>query len=236
MHEDILRTALHQTVDCIELPPGIWNNIQNKLSRRKRLFCFKKAVTVAVVTVMFCITSIGSITSAGATVQSSELFKNKLGTFTLTIMQNTGEKLAEITPTLFLPTTLSHAKEIAKMEIKVPTYLPKGINLGPKTPTLVGRFGSYETSAIKVANKISGSDSEEVILDIRQTTAKEINQNYPPDVKIISEKIKINDNDGLLTSGDGIPPRLYWTDGKYCFRMFGPQDKDELIKIARSMK
>lgn len=236
MHEDILRTYLHQTVDYIELPPSIWNNIQNKLSRRKRSSGFKKAVTIAIVTVLFCITSIGSITSVGAMAQSSWFFKSKLGAFTLIFMQNTGKELAEITPTLFLPTTLSHAKEVAKMEIKVPTYLPEGVNLGPETPTLVGRFGSFETSAIKVSNKINGSDSEHVILDIRQTTASEINQNYPPDVKIITEKIKINNNDGLLTDGDGIPPSLYWTDGKYCFRIFGPQDKGELIKIAESMK
>ena len=236
MHEDILRTALHQTVDYIELPPCIWNNIQNKLSRRKRFPGFKKVVTIAVVTVLFCITSIGSITSVGAAAQSSWFFRSKLGTFTLTFMQNVGKELAKTTITLFLPTTLSHAKEVAKMEIKVPTYLPEGIYLGPETPTLIGRFGSYETSAIKVAEKINVSDSERLILDIRQTTAMEIDQNYPPDVKIISEKIKINNNDGVLTYGDGIPPRLYWTDGQYCFRMFGPQDKGELIKIAESMK
>lgn len=236
MHEDILRTALHKTVDYIELPPSIWTNIQDKLSRRKTFFGFKKVVTIAIVTVLFCIISIGSITSIGATAQGSWFFKSKLGTFTLIFMQNVGKELAEVAPTLFLPTTLSHAKEVAKMEIKVPTYLPERVILGSETPTLVGRFGSYETSAIKVANKINGSDSEEVILDIRQTNASEITQNYPPDIKIIHEKIKINNNDGLLTVGDGIPPSLYWTDGKYCYRMFGPQDKSELIKIAESMK
>ena len=114
--------------------------------------------------------------------------------------------------------------------------LKEGVNLGPDTPTLVGRFGPYETSAIKVSNKINGSDSEHVILDIRQTTASEVNQSYPPDIEIITEKVKINNNDGLLTDGDGVPPILYWTDGKYCFRMFGLQDKGELIKIAESMK
>ncbi len=236
MHEDVLRSALHQTVDNIEIPPGIWNNIQNRLYRNKRWSGFKKAVTIAAGTTLFCITSIGSITSAGTEAQSSWLFKNKLGAFTLIIVQNVGKELAEITPTLFLPTTLSHAKQVAKMEIKVPTYLPEQINFGPNTPTLVGRFGSYETVAIKVSEKLDGSDGERIFLDIRQTTAKDLNTNYSRDVKITSENVKINNNEGVIISGDAISLKLYWTDGKYFFRMFGPRDKDELLKIAESMK
>ncbi len=237
MHEEVLRSALHQTVDKIELPPGIWNNIQNRLyNRPKKWSGFKKAVAIAAGTTLFCITSIGSITSAGAEAQGSWLFKNKLGAFTLTIVQNVGKELAQITPTLFLPTTLSHAKQVAKMPIRVPTYLPAGISLGANTPTLVGRFGSYETVAIKVLEKVDGSDAEKIFLDIRQTTAKDLNVNYPPDVKITSEKIKISNIEGVIISGDAICPMLYWTDGKYFFRMFGPRAKDELLKIAESMK
>lgn len=180
-------------------------------------------------------------TVVGASLHKSVLFKTKLGSFTLTLVQSLGQQVAGISPTLFLPTTLSNAKQVAKITIKTPTYLPGGIEIDSETPTLVGRFGEFETVAIKVLEKIqlsNGQTGERIFLDLRQTTSTEMEANYPPDAEVIPQKVKINTNDGLLVSGEGLAPMLYWTDGKYSFRLSGPssKEKEQLIKIAESMQ
>jgi len=142
--------------------------------------------------------------------------------------------MAEISPTLFLPTTLSHARDVARLDIKVPAYLPEGINIGPYTPTLVGRIGQIETVAIKVSERIQ--HGEIVYLDIRQTTTEQVELNYPPDFNFTSEKVLINGHDGVLILRENGRPRLFWTDGQYFFRMCGPEETEVLIKMAESMK
>lgn len=240
MHEEALKTSLHQIVDEVEIPSSMWTNIESKLDKKTQKFrIFKKLFGAAACFCLLTFIGLGSITPVGASIQKSVLFQTKLGSFTLTLVQNVGQQVAGITPTLFLPTTLSNAKQVAKMSIKTPTYLPEGIEINSDTPTLVGRFGKFETVAIKVSEKVNHDPSAEIIiLDIRQTTSKDLEANYPPDIKITTKQVKINNNDGLLVSGRGLVPMLYWTDGEYSFRLTGPnsKDKDELIKIAESMQ
>lgn len=240
MRDDILSTSLHNSVDYIEIPNSIWDNIQNQInSHGRRKVVFRKIAAAVAAVVLFFTVSLGSITTAGAEVQNSWLLRTQLGSFSLTIIQNIGKEVAGITPTLFLPTTLSQAKQVAKIDIKVPTYLPAGATIDDNTPTLVGRFGSFETVAIKVIDdkvKVVNGDSEQILLDIRQTTAKDLVANFPANIKVTTEKVKINGNDGLLTYGNGLAPGLYWADKQYSYRMFGPTEKNELLKIAESMK
>lgn len=242
MHEEAFTDSLHQIVDNIEIPGSIWITIESRLENKaKKSRFFKKLFAAAACISIFILAGLGSITPVGASLQKSVVFQTKLGSSTLSLVQNLGQKVAGITPTLFLPTTLSNAKLVAKMSIKTPAYLPEGIEINSNTPTLVGRFGKFETVAIKVSEKLqlfNGQTEERIILDIRQTTAKELEANYPPDAEVIPEKVKINNNDGLLVSGPGLVPMLYWTDGDYSFRLFGPssKDKNELIKIAESMQ
>lgn len=242
MHEEALKTSLHQIVDEVEIPSSIWTNIESRLAKKtKNSRIFKKLFAAAICFSLLTFAGLGSITPVGASLQKSVLFQTKLGSFTLTLVQNVGQQVAGITPTLFLPTTLSNAKQVAKMSIKTPTYLPEGIEINSDTPTLVGRFGKFETVAIKVSEKIQLSDdqtAERIFLDLRQTNSQELEANYPQDSEVLPEKVKINNNDGLLVSGQGLVPMLYWTDGEYSFRLTGPnsKDKDQLIKIAESMK
>jgi len=237
MHDEMLKSALHQAVKNVELPPDIWANIQQKIEhRRKSRTITKSATRVAASVILILVVSLGSITKMAAGAEDIWLFKTRLGFFTLTIVRNAGERLAEITPTLFLPTTLSHARKVARMDIKVPTYLPESITVGPDTPTLVGRIGSVETVAIKVAERLQYGDGEIVHLDIRQTTSEELKASYPPEFKFTSETVLINNNEGVLILRDNTRPVLYWTDGQYFFRMYGPEEKEVLIKIAESMK
>lgn len=240
MHEETLKNSLHQIVDGCQIPDRLWNNIQIKLDNKKiKSRRLKKFISVAVSLVLITVISLGSITSVGANIKNTFLFHNKLGTVTLNLVQSVGQHIAGISPTLFLPTTLEKAKNVAKMSIKTPSYLPKGIVIDSNTPTLVGRFGDKETVAIKVLDPITyqlKGEGEVILLDIRQSTANKLDVYYPPDVKIETQKVKINNYDGLLVIEDGLTHALYWTDDKYSYRMFGPRDYQELIKIAESMK
>ncbi|PKM82901.1 MAG: hypothetical protein CVU89_01840 [Firmicutes bacterium HGW-Firmicutes-14] len=237
MYDEILKSALHQAVENIELPPDIWAKIQQKAERqRKSRTVIKNLVRLAASVILILGTSLGSITKMAASAEETWLFKTRLGSFTLTIVHNLGERVAEITPTLFLPTTLSHAREVARLDIKVPAYLPEGIDIGPYTPTIVGRIGSVETVAIKVSERVQYGDGEIVHLDVRQTTAEELESTYPSDFKFTSEKVLINGHEGVLIMRENGRPRLFWTDGQYFFRMFGPEKKEVLIKMAESMK
>lgn len=240
MHEETIKNSLHQIVDGFHIPDSLWNNIQLKLeNKKKKSRRLKRFMSVAVSFVLITIISLGSITSVGANIKNTFLFKNTLGTVTVNLVQSVGQHIAGVSPTLFLPTTLENAKNVAKISIKTPSYLPKGIIIDSNTPTLVGRFGDKETVAIKVLDPITyqlKGDGEVILLDIRQTTADKLDVYYPPDVKIETQKVKINNNSGLLVIEDGLTHELYWTDDKYSYRMFGPQNSQELIKIAESMK
>jgi hypothetical protein len=205
MPENLLRTGLHRAVDGIEVPQDLWLNIQKKHgTRSKRRLYIRRVGLVAAVLLLAVTLSLGSITSALAKVEKSWFLKNAVGTFTLTFVQNIGERVAEVTPTMFLPTTLSHAKQVAKISIKLPTYLPTGVILNDNTPTLVGRFASVETVAIRVTEKFQVQDytgkvstAESELLDIRQTNAGDFTM-VNPDQGFIVEKVKIGEYDGLM--------------------------------------
>ncbi|WP_207642582.1 DUF4367 domain-containing protein [Desulfosporosinus acididurans] len=190
--------------------------------------------------------ALGSITSAFAdSVVKSWLLRNGVGAFTLTFVQNTGEKVAEIIPDLFVPTTLSHARQIAKIPIKLPTYLPQGITINDNTPTLVGRVGSAETIAIRVTQKFLTPDGrgkvvsvESELLDIRETSATDVTM-ATPDQGYTVDNVKIGKNDGIIVmqAKTSLPLFINWSDGKYWFRIFcSGADRNTLIKIAESMR
>lgn len=205
MPENLIKAGLHRAVDGIEVPQDLWQNIQKKqgIRRIRRLYIRRVGLVVAglllAVSIPLCM-----ITPVFANIGKSWFLKNEVGTFTLTFVQNIGEKVAEVTPTLFLPTTLSHAKQVAKISIKLPTYLPEGVTINDNTPTLVGRFGSAETVAIRVTQKFLTQDgtgrvstAESELLDIRETSASDATMVYP-DQGYIVEKVKIGKYDGLM--------------------------------------
>lgn len=240
MHEEVLKSIFRQAVGQVEVPQSLWQNIQTRLARKRKRAAVRRRVVAAIAGIVLIFTvSIGSITPVGAAAQKTWLFKNVLGSATLTIAQNIGENVAELTPTLFLPTTLAHAKQVARMHIKVPEYLPAGTEIGPDTPTLVGRVGSIETIAIKVSDnrvKLKDGSGEVILLDIRETNAKDLEVSYGSDVAITTREVKINGDAGVVVSGEGLAPVLHWNDGQYTYRIFGPSSEEELIKIAESMK
>ncbi|MDO0825554.1 hypothetical protein [Desulfosporosinus nitroreducens] len=205
MPENLIRAGLHRAVDGIEVPQDLWPNIQKKQGSRRirRLYIRRVGLSAAVLLLAITI-PLSTITSAFANVEKSWFLKNEVGTFTLKFVQNIGEKVAEITPALFLPTTLSHAKQVANIPIKLPTYLPEGVAVNDDTPTLVGRFGSAETVAIRVTQKFLTQDgtgrvstAESELLDIRETSASDVTMVYP-DQGYTVEKVKIGEYDGLM--------------------------------------
>ncbi|MHB8126135.1 MAG: DUF4367 domain-containing protein [Desulfitobacteriaceae bacterium] len=246
MPENLIRAGLHRAVDGIEIPQELWENIQVKqgVRRIRRLYIHRIGLAAAVlllaVTIPLC-----TITSAIANIEKSWFLKNEMGTFTLTFMQNIGERIAEVTPTLFLPTTLSHAKQVAKIPIRLPTYLPEGVTLNGDTPTLVCRFSSAETVAIRVTEKFLVKDGtgrvsavESELLDIRQTNSSDVTI-VNPDQGFTVENVKIGRYDGLMVfqTKTSLPRFVNWSDGKYWFRVFcSGADRDTLIKIAESMR
>jgi hypothetical protein len=173
---------------------------------------------------------LGTITSALANVEKSWFLKNDVGTFTLNFVQDIGEKIAEVSPTMYLPTTLSHAKQVTKIPIKLPTYLPAGVRLNDSTPTLVGRFGSVETVAIRVTQTYQTLDStgkpstaESDLLDIRETSVPDVTMNYPAQIFFI-EKVKIGEYDGLMvlqkvSEPSVLPREAISSDGKRVVEM-----------------
>ncbi|WP_088228734.1 DUF4367 domain-containing protein [Desulfosporosinus sp. FKB] len=247
MTENFVRAGLHRAVDGIEIPQHLWASIQKKhVFRRNRRLYLRRVGLMATVLLIAIAIPLGSITSAFADdAEKSWLLRNGVGTFTITFVQNIGEKVAEITPDLFMPTTLSHAKQIAKIPIKLPTYLPEGITINDDTPTLVGRFGSAETVAIRVTQKfltLDGSgrtiSAESELLDIRETSATDVTM-VGSDQGYTVEKVKIGENDGLivLQTKSSLPLFINWSDGRYWFRIFcSSADRDTLIKIAESMR
>ncbi|EHQ87376.1 DUF4367 domain-containing protein [Desulfosporosinus youngiae] len=245
MPESLIRAGLHRAVDGIEIPQGLWENIQAKQGfRRMRRRYIRRIGLAAAVLLLALSIPLCTITPAVANIEKSWFLKNELGTFTLTFVQNIGEKVAEVTPTLFLPTTLSHAKQVAKMPIRLPAYLPEGVTLNGDTPTLVGRFSSAETVAIRVTEKFlvkdrAGRISEEEfeLLDIRQTNSSDVTI-VNPDQGFTVEKVKIGRYDGLMVfqTETASPRFVHWSDGEYWFRVFcSGADRDMLIKIAESM-
>jgi hypothetical protein len=205
MPENLIRAGLHRAVDSIEVPQDLWPNIQKKRGARRSRRLYIRRVCLAAAMLLLAVTiPLSTITSALANVEKSWFLNNEVGTFTLTFVQNIGEKVAEITPTLFLPTTLSHAKQVAKIPIKLPIYLPEGVTINDDTPTLVARFGSAETVAIRVTQKFLTPDgtgkfitAESEVLDIRETSASDVTM-ANPDQGYIVEKVKIGEYDGLM--------------------------------------
>jgi len=258
MPDNILRAGLHRAVDGIEVPQEMWRNIRTiQKTRLKRRVYLRRTGAVAAVILLVITLAVGSITSAVAKVQKSWFLKNAFGTFTLTLVQDIGEKVAEISPTMFLPTTLSHAKQVAKIPIELPSYLPVGVTLDDETPTLVGRVGSTETVAIRVTEKSLVKDPrtgkvrtvEFERLDIRQTNAPDVTM-VDKDGRITVDRVKIGDYEGLIALQTGVPDQsgkiapksvgqpLYviWSDGKYWYRVSGVSNREELVKIAESMR
>lgn len=242
MREELLKGGLRRAVGKIELPITIWQKIETELQvTHRKLTYFKKLLVCASTIILFVILSIISITPVIASIQKSWTITSPFGTFTLNLVQNVGDKVAEVSPTLYLPTTLAHAKQVARMQIKIPSYLPDGIKINSDTPTLVGRFGSSETVAIKISEELqlgNGGTLDSILLDIRQSNVKNITTNLTDDDRTV-EKVKVGNYEGLLIlDNKGRPVTLNWTDGTSWFRLFGrfDIDKTELIKIARSMK
>ncbi|HZK83453.1 MAG TPA: hypothetical protein VFC58_02005 [Desulfosporosinus sp.] len=206
MPENFIRAGLHRAVDSIEVPQDLWQNIQKKQGTRRIRRRYVRRLCLAATALFLAVAiPLSTITSALANANKSWFLENGVGLFTLTFVQNIGEKVAEVTPTLFLPTTLSHAKQVAKIPIKLPAYLPEGITINGDTPTLVGRFGSAETVAIRVTQKFLTQDSkgrvstvESELLDIRQTSASDVTMVNSDDQSYIVEKVKVGEFDGLM--------------------------------------
>jgi hypothetical protein len=231
MPENLIRAGLHRAVDCIEVPQDLWPNIQRKQATRRirRLYIHRLGLAAAVLLLAVTI-PLGTITSALANVEKSWFLKNNVGTFTLNFVQDIGEKIAEVSPTMYLPTTLSHAKQVTKIPIKLPTYLPAGVRLNDSTPTLVGRFGSVETVAIRVTQTYQTLDStgkpstaESDLLDIRETSVPDVTMNYPAQIFFI-EKVKIGEYDGLMflqkvSEPSVLPREAISSDGKRVVEM-----------------
>jgi hypothetical protein len=231
MPENLIRAGLHRAVDCIEVPQDLWPNIQRKQATRRirRLYIHRLGLAAAVLLLAVTI-PLGTITSALANVEKSWFLKNDVGTFTLNFVQDIGEKIAEVSPTMYLPTTLSHAKQVTKIPIKLPTYLPAGVRLNDSTPTLVGRFGSVETVAIRVTQTYQTLDStgkpstaESDLLDIRETSVPDVTMNYPAQIFFI-EKVKIGEYDGLMvlqkvSEPSVLPREAISSDGKRVVEM-----------------
>ncbi|MDQ7097018.1 hypothetical protein REC12_25825 [Desulfosporosinus sp. PR] len=246
MPENLIRAGLHRAVDGIEIPQELWRTIQTKqrFRRLRRLYIRRLGLAAAVLLLAMAI-PLCTITPALANIQKSWFLKNEMGTFTLTFVQNIGEKVAEITPTLFLPTTLSHAKQVAKIPIRLPAYLPEGVIINGDTPTLVGRFNSSETVAIRVTEKLLVKDRtggvsalESELLDIRQTNSPDVTM-VNPDQGFTVEKVRIGSYDGLMVfqPKTSLPSFVNWSDGKYWFRIScSGADRDTLLKIAESMR
>lgn len=148
----------------------------------------------------------------------------------------------QIQPTLFLRTNLAEAQKVARSPVVVPDAFPsyggEMLPLGPDTPTLVGRWLSYETVAVTVSSESDGAGI--MYFDLRRSTylPEELATTEQAHPDMTTQPVKVGDYDGVAVLYEDEPVNLHWKTESHYYRLFvaGAESVDELVQIARQIR
>ena len=119
--------------------------------------------------------------------------------------------------------TLEEARKEVNFTVLVPSYLPEGFTFNSST---VFKFEKMETVSLEYKK---GSQ----ILSLSETLQDESNPS--PDMGE-AEKVSINGAEGKLISGFGETKILIWNNGRLELVLSSQLSKEEMIKVAGSIK